>query len=381
MEHFVKPSYGKIYHFCHTKQGICVSNGTAEYQVVLPDGEDDFDVTVDDNDGIHMVCQNISGDIIYITKNEDKWESHILMQSRSRKSSKKNFSVQRAGNLLNIIYLLEYKNSYVITHQIIENGNRTPDVLDYTNGEFSVAKDSCNNIYVLYYSLTYKRTGYMIYTWSKKEWTEFIPLNIDGIVTQPHILIDRCDNLHITGCLNSEIIYYQDVLHSFGKGENPIILEKESLHLLWENSADQKIRAVCSTDFGKSFSTPTEFMAGRFSTPKIYAISYTRYESSCNANRCYGYTSDGTVKFFLTPDFFNISRIPPRPKETSLSSEIKQFRQKLNAEPQSEKSIITMLEKLSVKLDVLLNETKSIKILLTNQKNEHIIKSDLRLDE
>jgi len=382
MEHFVKPSYGRIYHFCHTKHGICVSsNGTAEYQVILPDGEEDFDVTVDNNDGIHLVCQNKNGDIIYITKNGDNWDAQTLMQSRSRKSSKKNFSVQRAGNWINIIYLLEYKNSYVITHQIIGSNNSTPDVLDYTNGEFSVAKDSYNNIYVLYYSLTYKNIGYMVYTWSKKEWSQFTPLHIEGVVTVPHIFVDKSDTLHITGCLNEEVIYYQGTVRNFGKGKNPIFIEKDNLYLLWENPTDQKVHAACSTDFGKSFSITTEFMAGRFSTSKIYAVSYTVYETSCNASRCYGYTSDGTVKFYLAPDFFNISRIPPKPQETSVSNEVREFRQKLTGVNQNDKSIAMMLEKISVKLDVLLNETRNLKNMLTKAENKNIIKTDLRLDE
>ena len=284
----------------------------------------------------------------------------MLLQSRSRKSSKKCFSLQRAGNILNVIYLLEQKNNYVITHQMIGNG-QTPDVLDYTNGEFSVAKDSCNNIYLLYYSVIHKAVGYIVYTWSKKEWCEFTPVDIDGNVTQLHIFIDRCDNLHITGCLDGEIIYYQGAMQVFGKGKNPILMEKDALYLLWEDSQSHNIHAASSTDFGKTFSVATEFMAGRFSTSKIYAVSYTIYEACCNANRCYGYASDGAVKFYLASDFFNISRVPPKPKEASVSDEVMKFRQRLTGGVGQEKGIEAMLEKISVKLDVLLNEIEQLK--------------------
>ncbi|MBO7208517.1 MAG: hypothetical protein J6V58_02140 [Clostridia bacterium] len=354
MEHFVKPSYGKMWHFCHNSQGICYSSisgkHTSSYEVLLPDGQPDFDVIIDNNDQIHLVCQNENGDIIYMKRAKDNWERETLMQSKSKENYKKNFAMILVGNWVNVLYSLQYKNSKIIAHQIIGNDGATPEVLDYIDGDFSVTKDKFNNIFVLYQSHTYGNFGYMAYVWSKKEWSDFVAVPVEGEVTNPHIFVDKSNVLHITGVLNGKIIYYSDTVQNFGEGANPVLMEKDNLYLLWENPSEGKIHAACSADNGKNFSNVTEFMAGRFTSAKIYAISYTAHETSCRTNRCYGYLTDGSVNFYLTPDFFNISRVPPKnieTKELVLPSEHKS----------DTKIILEELAKISAKLD---NLQKSI---------------------
>lgn len=359
MEHFIKPSYGKIWHFCHNSEGICYSSILGEqnsnYEVLLPDGEPDFDVIIDNNDNIHLVCQNQNGDIIYMTFDKEKWSKQVLMQSKSKENYPKNFCLQRVVNWINILYSLEYKNNRIVAHQIIGNDGETPRVLDYIDGDFSVAKDKFNNIFVVYQSHTYQNFGYMVYIWSKKEWSDFVAIPVEGAVTKPHVFVDKSDTVHITGVLNGEIIYYSDTVQIFGKGDNPIFIEKDNLYLLWESEQDGKIHAACSADGGKTFSTTTEFMAGRFSATKIYAIGYTSYEQSCRASKCYGYLSEGLVKFYLSPDFFNISRIPPKPLENNIEKEVQDFRQQLLPTNTTSdfKKILTEIEKISIKLDIL----------------------------
>ncbi|MBQ7076299.1 MAG: hypothetical protein IJM94_05815 [Clostridia bacterium] len=351
MEHFVKPSYGKMWHFCHNSQGICYSSivgkQASSYEVLLSDGQPDFDVIIDNKDCIHLVCQNGNGDIIYMKRVKDKWESQTLMQSKSKENYPKNFTIVLVGNQVNILYSLQYKSSKIIAHQIIES-DKTPEVLDYIDGEFSVTKDKSGNIFVLYQSNTYGNFGYMAYIWNKKEWSDFVAVPVEGKVINPHIFVDKSNKLHITGVLNGKIIYYSDTVQNFGEGANPVLMEKDNLYLLWENSGEGKIHAACSADNGKNFSNVTEFMAGRFTSAKIYAISYTAHETSCRTNRCYGYIADGNVNFYLTPDFFNVSRIPPKVTETPILPPTHKSETKI---------ILEELAKISAKLD---NLQKSI---------------------
>ena len=69
-DYLVKRSYGFMWHFCHNSSGICFCSMTnshiTEYEVLLPGGQSDFDVQIDDSDTAHLVCQDSGGNIIYI---------------------------------------------------------------------------------------------------------------------------------------------------------------------------------------------------------------------------------------------------------------------------------------------------------------------------
>lgn len=361
MEHFVKPSYGKILHFCHTAQGICYStlNGAAvsDYSVIVPEVTSDFDVVTDENDRLHLVCVTLSGDVAYYLCADGEWTGKTLLQSRSGEGSAGNIKLVNTSEL-NIFYTLQYKGSRIIAHQTINTEGVTPDVLDYTDGEFCVCCDRFLNIYVLYYSITYHNFGFMVHKSNTGKWSEFVPVPVEGYVKEPHIFIDSGDNIHIVGVKDGEVIYFSQHLQSLGNGRNPIIIEKDNLYILWENPSDGKIHSACSADGGKSFSADAEFMAGRFAAPKLYAVSYTSNETSCRAGCCYGYVTDGSVKFYLVPDFFNISKIPRKTENQSVSRRPEVSQRPLPPPPGELQKIIMLLEKISVKEDVILSDLK-----------------------
>ena len=118
---------------------------------------------------------------------------------------------------------------------------------------------------------------------------------------------------------------------------------------------------------GKSFSADAEFMAGRFAAPKLYAVSYTSNETSCRASSCYGYVTDGSVKFYLVPDFFNISKIPRKTEAQTVSRRPEVSQRPLPPPPGELQKIIMLLEKISVKEDVILSDLKKC---LDNIKKE-----------
>ena len=102
MNCFVKESHGVIWHFYHNSHGICFCKMTdeniTEYQVLLQEGQEDFDVIIDDSNCIHMVFQNEAGDILYANHFNGQWRKTTLMQSKNQTYYSKGFQLKRVNN-------------------------------------------------------------------------------------------------------------------------------------------------------------------------------------------------------------------------------------------------------------------------------------------
>ena len=341
-EHFVKQSYGKLWHFCHNSQGICFCTMTneelKEYEILLREGQSDFDVLIDDSDVLHLVCQNDKGDIIYLSYSEQSWHKYVVMISKTPSAYSKNFNIQRINNWINIFYTIDYKGKKMLTHQIIENDDAPPNVVDCITGNFSVAKDSSNNIFVLFFSEGQNKYGYRKYAWSKKEWEAFVEIDSPENFKKPYIFIDRNDNMHIVGMVGDDVVYISNDVQVLAQGENPIIMEKESIYLMWEGKKDSKVWVSQKDENSNDFQKPTEFMAGRFAPLKIFSLAYTIYEQGINAMHCYGFISDNIVKLYMQSNFFNVQRTKPKPIQKNITEEVQRFAQKLSPQAQVTKS-------------------------------------------
>lgn len=338
-EHFVKQSYGKLWHFCHNSQGICFCTMTneevKEYEILLREGQSDFDVLIDDSDVLHLVCRDDKGDIIYLNYSEQSWHKYVVMISKTPTTYSKNFNIQRINNWINIFYTIDYKGKKMLTHQIIENDEASPNVVDYISGNFSVAKDSSNNIFVLFFSEAQKKYGYRKYAWSKKEWEAFVEIDAPANFKNPYIFIDSNDNMHIAGMVGEDIAYISNGVQVLAQGENPIIMEKESIYLMWESKKDGRVWVSQKEDLSNDFQKPTDFMPARFAPLKIFSLAYTVYEQGINTRHSYGFISDNVAKLYMQSNFFNVQRTKPKPIQKTLTEEAEKFAKKLS--PQVDK--------------------------------------------
>jgi|GEM_PF-2940979 len=353
-EHFIKESFGALWHFCHNREGICFcrmkDEHLAEYEILLSEGQSDFGVIIDDSDCIHLICQNNAGDIIYLNYTKQNWQKVVVMQSKNQISYPKNFRIQRTNKWINIFYIIEYKGQKMLTHQMLERSDVPPTVLDYVGDDYSLAKDSMNNLYVLFYSQSQRAYGYKKYSWNTKKWEEFSKIDVPSTFMHPYLFIDSVDTMHIVGVLNDDVVYYSDTLTTIAKGIRPIVIQKENLHIMWLSKGGI-VYGCQSVDGGKNFQNPTEFMAGRFAQTKLFSISYTAFERQINARNCYGFIGDSTVKFYALGEFFNVLKTPPRPIQKSLSEEAREFIQKTEPQPEQEFSIENIeLTKLKIQM-------------------------------
>ena len=315
-DYLVKRSYGFMWHFCHNSSGICFCSMTnshiTEYEVLLPGGQSDFDVQIDDSDTAHLVCQDSGGNIIYI-KNEDKvWKKFTLLKSKTASAYPKNFKIIRVGNWINIIYTVESGGKRLLSHHILENSD-IPNAVDYAMGDFDCTRDEYGNIYILYTN-SEGSAGWRKFLWSRKEWSDFTAVSKNGRLSKPYIFVD--EKIHITASVEDNIIYISETEEKIiaEGGTQPIIIKDEDcMYIMWKSLKDGKVWACMSSDKGRTFQKPAEFMAGRFVPAKLFALSCTTFEK-CASRHCYGYIKDNAISLYLLGDFLKISKTPPRPE-------------------------------------------------------------------
>lgn len=317
MNFFVKESYGVIWHFYHNSHGICFcrmkDENISEYQVLLPEGQEDFDVLIDDSDCIHLVCQNIDGDIVYINHFNGQWRKATLLKAKTSSNYRKDFSVKRVNNWLNLFYCIEYNGKRMLTYQIIDNTDATPYVIDCIKGDFYTAQDSLGNMYLLFYSEANRTWGIKKYIWSKKEWTEFESVSELEGCKSAFLYIDGDDKMHIVYNLNSGIMeYFDGSAEMVGTGQNPVMLFQNHEIIMWEGVCDNKIYIK-----RRGENAPTVFMPGGFSKPVKYRLRYTCYEPNLKAECCFGNIVNGTVRTYGVNNFFAVAEKPPVPSAGS----------------------------------------------------------------
>ncbi len=311
MNCFVKESYGVIWHFYHNSHGICFCKMTdeniTEYQVLLPEGQDDFDAIVDDSNCIHMVFQNRDGDIVYANHFNGQWRKTTLLQSKNQAYYPKNFILKRVNNWLNLLYCIEYNGRKMLTHHIIDAEGNTPYVVDCIKDNFYVAQDNAGNIVSLFYSETKKAWGTKTYVWSQKQWSDFSEISQLRDCKNPFLFIDKENKIHIVYERELCIFeYYEQNEKMLGTGQKPIMVFQNDNVIMWEGVTDNKIFIKKSTD-----NAPTIFMSGGFSRPSRFKLRYTSYESGLIADYCTGNIINGSVRMYGINNFFVVSQTSP----------------------------------------------------------------------
>jgi len=308
---FVKESYGALWHFYHNAHGICYckmnDENITEYNVLLPEGQVDFDVLVDDSNCIHMVFQTKDGDMVYANHFNGQWRKTILLESKSKEYYPKKIVVRRVNNWLNVLYCIEYSGRKMLTHQIVDSELGSPRVIDCIKDEFFCVQDSMSNIILLYYSEIHKSYGFKKYIWSKKEWDEFEKINLPKEAKNLFLFCDKKDDLHILYERNFNIYrFFEGKEELLGTGQKPIMVYQRENIVMWEGVSDNKVYVKREGD-----NAPMVIMSGSFSRPVRFGLKYTTYEEDFVADCCLGNIVNGSVRMYGINNFFVISHTSP----------------------------------------------------------------------
>lgn len=314
-DYLVKHSHGYMRHFCHSpKNGIYLCTMTnahiTGYEVLMAEGQNDFDMLIDDDDVTHIVCQDSEGNIIYIKNENGVWEKYTLLKSKTSSSYPKNFRIFLTDNLINMIYAVDYKGKRLLSHHMLESSD-VPVAIDFAAGDFACAKDEGGNIHLLYTNGN-GVTGWRHFSWNTKQWGEFTAAS-DEKLKNPYVFSDDA-TYAVAVTADNRVIYLsqdgQKVLAEYGR--NPVIIKNAgAIYAMWENPRDAKVYVKSIKDTEDEFSSPIEFMAERFVPVKLFGLAATSFEQCVNRH-CYGYIKDNIVSLFLISNFFKVNKTPPQ---------------------------------------------------------------------
>ncbi|MGF7059186.1 hypothetical protein [Brassicibacter mesophilus] len=125
----VNDSIGNIYVFNWSEHGIKLltytkTSGQVNNKIVVEDSIDEYDVTIDENDTIYLVCQKEDGSIILLLYDNDTWDESIIAESFN--SRLYNLNIIRTNSKLHIIYCVssnEDPNRLKIYHHYLQDDN------------------------------------------------------------------------------------------------------------------------------------------------------------------------------------------------------------------------------------------------------------------
>ncbi|HHW32268.1 MAG TPA: hypothetical protein GXX20_11465 [Clostridiaceae bacterium] len=186
--YIIKLSNGKIINiFYKDNAGILLSvlnkrNQWTEPLVLLKNCHPDFSACVDDNDNIHVLCQDNNGNIMYIYSNNNDWNIETILKSKNPSPYNKYLNLVYFQEVLIFLFVIEYGGRKILSYQIKEKDKLTaPKVIDYVpfvNKPFHVVLSPNNSLHVVYKFTESKSNHIGFRTFIKEEdrWGEFIPI-------------------------------------------------------------------------------------------------------------------------------------------------------------------------------------------------------------
>lgn len=377
------------------KEGICYYNldkkNQNNYEILFQNTKDEFDLIIDQNDCVHIACQDNEGSIIYLTEVGNEWKKFVVLKSKTQNVYNKYFNIKKISDFINLFYVVNHNSKNMLVHQILDNLGNAPSVIDYVlgkNGNYCLNISSEFNILLFYISDNEKNLCFNIYKWAYKKWESVVFLNeknVDSVAS----FIDDDDSIHLIFEKENELFYKKYAKTGFNsfefsetvkinqskKNKLPIIFKNNNeLWIMWENN--QGIFGVSSKDGGNSFSAQTRFMATGNSQIKIYDLI------SLNKNiKCFGYFDRQKLNLILLNDFLKHSQNNDalKPKIMEQGYDVLNFSGQLNKETNFQQSeslaneitkLKIMLDSLSQKFSVLENKVFAISSKIYELENE-----------
>ena len=103
--HLIYDEKGNTVHFFHTNtDGLCMKAG-AGVQTLLKEAYADFDLCRCGG-ALHIVCQSMDGDLLYLKYIDEKWHKYTLLVSKTKGAYDKHFFLLPTGNCIQLFYTL-----------------------------------------------------------------------------------------------------------------------------------------------------------------------------------------------------------------------------------------------------------------------------------
>ncbi len=312
MQEYLVHCQGTWWHFfMKAHYGLCFrkkeSGRFSGFEVLYPEGCLDF-AAAKIGESIHLVCQNQSGGLVYLSFTDEVWHKTLLLESKSNAPYPKHFSLVPVGKFLNLFYVIAYQDKYMLVHQIPGLSERPPVVVDRLLMEtppFVAVNHKGSDISVCYKNES-GVSGCRVYRWSAKTFGQFVPVNPALGCTVKNLMIETGDRVRyaalkpLDGVMN--LVCFQKDADGRYKEAVTVNLDcpeavpvfgqdGERLYLSWYESGS--IMSSYSTDGGEKWSKPMRYMKGSSVNPVLYGIW-----DEDGFRQAYGYEKDQEIVLY-----------------------------------------------------------------------------------
>lgn len=169
----------------------------------------DFSATIDENNRLHLLYLNKSGELIYCTYSENAWHKNLIGRLDIQSNMYKYLTLLIHKNTINIFYAtanIINLNLWTIEHIVKNIDNWQKHVVtnifsDKTLDPFYIDQDEFGNIYLVYSGKesVHYNVYYLFFNTFNKKWapnpTKISSSFVDNIL--PYIFVDTQNNVHI----------------------------------------------------------------------------------------------------------------------------------------------------------------------------------------
>jgi len=169
MKNIVYTGDGVWEFFVENRALMCYNPLKGAYEKVDECDENDFDVSVCENDSIYLMFQKNNS--FYICRYNGNWQSECILDSNTNESYYKNIVLISNNNWLNAFYVLTHNGKYLLIHHIL--GSRiSPEIIVESQEKivFNVAKDEKRDLYIAYSNE--EKIMFRKYVWKNKAWND-----------------------------------------------------------------------------------------------------------------------------------------------------------------------------------------------------------------
>ena len=302
--HLIYDEKGNTVHFFHTNtDGLCMKAG-AGVQTLLKEAYADFDLCRC-GCALHIVCQSMDGDLLYLKYIDEKWHKYTLLISKTKGAYDKHFFLLPTGNCIQLFYTLRSCGKLLLVQQLLADGTvPQPAVIapihDCERPFFAVADKSLDTC--IYYQNEQAVFGCKTYKWSSKSLGEFTPVFSTG-GEAPYAALDSFGRQHICCVSGKEILYKQRTLdQTFSKtsriplpahcgGVLPYLsFEEDKIYIIWKQ--ERGVLYAGSQNDGETFCAPVRLLSSG-ADPVLFSLHKDNTRQSA-----IGYFLNGEIKFY-----------------------------------------------------------------------------------